>query len=158
MPTLKMGSTTVLTDTTLANAVQDNLTRLGTVTTGTFEGTLNSDTTFSGDAGQRTAKAWAYFDGTGTPSFHDSYNCSTITDGGTGIYSINYTNNLGSADYAAVASAGSAEEGPLGFATEFAITNVDGGSTVALCEVLVINCPYFILQDGENISLTVFGD
>jgi hypothetical protein len=34
MPTLKMGSTTVLTDTTLANAVQDNITRLGTVTSG----------------------------------------------------------------------------------------------------------------------------
>ena len=34
MATLKMGSTTVLTDTTLANAVQDNVTRLGTVTAG----------------------------------------------------------------------------------------------------------------------------
>ena len=34
MATLKMGTTTVLTDTTLANAVQDNVTRLGTVTTG----------------------------------------------------------------------------------------------------------------------------
>ena len=34
MATLKMGSTTVLTDTTLANAVQDNVTRLGTVTSG----------------------------------------------------------------------------------------------------------------------------
>ena len=36
MATLKMGSTTVLTDTTLANAVQDNVTRLGTVTAGTL--------------------------------------------------------------------------------------------------------------------------
>jgi len=34
MATLKMGSTTVLTDTTLANAVQDNVTRLGTITSG----------------------------------------------------------------------------------------------------------------------------
>ncbi len=34
MPTLKMGTTTVLTDTTLANAVQDNITRLGTVASG----------------------------------------------------------------------------------------------------------------------------
>lgn len=34
MATLKMGSTTVLTDTTLDNAVQDNITRLGTVTSG----------------------------------------------------------------------------------------------------------------------------
>ena len=31
---------------TLDNSVQDNVTRLGTVTTGTFEGTLNSSTTF----------------------------------------------------------------------------------------------------------------
>jgi hypothetical protein len=38
MATLKMGSTTVLTDTTLANAVQDNVTRLGTVTTGNIDG------------------------------------------------------------------------------------------------------------------------
>ena len=37
MATLKMGSTTVLTDTTLANAVQDNITRLGTVTSGTSQ-------------------------------------------------------------------------------------------------------------------------
>ena len=36
MATLKMGSTTVLTDTTLANAVQDNVTRLGTVTAATL--------------------------------------------------------------------------------------------------------------------------
>ena len=42
MATLKMGSTTVLTDTTLANAVQDNITRLGTVTAGT----ITSSTTF----------------------------------------------------------------------------------------------------------------
>ena len=37
MATLKMGSTTVLTDTTLANAVQDNVTRLGTVTAGNID-------------------------------------------------------------------------------------------------------------------------
>ncbi len=39
MATLKMGSTTVLTDTTLANAVQDNVTRLGTVTSGNLSNT-----------------------------------------------------------------------------------------------------------------------
>jgi len=39
MATLKMGSTTVLTDTTLANAVQDNITRLGTVTSGNLSNT-----------------------------------------------------------------------------------------------------------------------
>ena len=43
MATLKMGSTTVLTDTTLANGVQDNITRLGTVTTGTVSNTVTGD-------------------------------------------------------------------------------------------------------------------
>lgn len=37
-----------LTTGTLGNTVQDNITRLGTVTTGTFEGTLNSSTTLPG--------------------------------------------------------------------------------------------------------------
>jgi len=46
MATLKMGSTTVLTDTTLANAVQDNIIRLGTVTTGTMNNTIGSSATF----------------------------------------------------------------------------------------------------------------
>ncbi len=35
-----------LTTGTLGNTVQDNITRLGTVTTGTFEGSLNTSTTF----------------------------------------------------------------------------------------------------------------
>ena len=48
MATLKMGSTTVLTDTTLANAVQDNVTRLGTVTSGTLGAVAKGTVTESG--------------------------------------------------------------------------------------------------------------
>jgi hypothetical protein len=109
---------------------------------------------------QFTAKAWAYFDGTGTPSFHDSYNCSTITDHGTGTYSINFTNNLGSADYAAVASAGYTQDGPYGPAKKDAVTNLDGDSTAALCKMLVNRQEGSMssIADDDNISLIVFGD
>jgi hypothetical protein len=141
-------------NTTLAGTANN----LGTVTTGTFEGTLNSATTFSGDAGQRTAKAWAYFDGTGTPSFHDSYNCSTITDHALGIYSVNYTNNLDSADYAAVASAGKCDDAPNGVETRLVVTNKDGDSTVALCKMAVSSGGWGTPYDDDNISLIVFGD
>ena len=152
--------TTADSGATLGNSTQDNITRLGTVASGTFEGTLNSATTFSGDAGQRTAKAWAYFDGTGTPSFHDSYNCSTITDHTVGTYSINFTNNLGSADYAAVASAGYTQDGPYGPAKKDAVTNLDGDSTAALCKMLVNrqDGSQSSIVDDDNISLIVFGD
>lgn len=49
-----------------------------------------------------TAKAWANWNGQGTPAIRDSHNVSSITDIGTGIYDINFTNALASSDYAVV--------------------------------------------------------
>jgi hypothetical protein len=49
---------------------------------------------------QSNAKVWAKFSGTGTPSFDDSYNCSSISDSGIGNYYVNYTNNLANSNYA----------------------------------------------------------
>ena len=48
---------------------------------------------------QAAAKGHINFNGTGTPATRDSLNFSTITDSGTGIYEIAYTNNMGNANY-----------------------------------------------------------
>ncbi len=45
------------------------------------------------------ANAWVYFDGTGTVSISDSYNVSSITDNGTGDYTINFTNAMADSSY-----------------------------------------------------------
>jgi len=50
---------------------------------------------------QFTAKAWALWNGTGTPDFRDSHNCSSISDEATGTYKVHFTNNMGSSDYSA---------------------------------------------------------
>jgi hypothetical protein len=42
----------------------------------------------------RIAKAWCNFDGTGTPSIRGSYNCSSITDEGTGKYKVNFSTGM----------------------------------------------------------------
>jgi len=48
---------------------------------------------------QFTAKVWCHIIGTdATPGFYDSHNCSSVTDIGTGIYQVNFTNNMGSAN------------------------------------------------------------
>lgn len=47
------------------------------------------------------AKAWINFDGTGVISIRDSYNISSIVDNGTGDYTINFTVNFSTANYAA---------------------------------------------------------
>lgn len=67
--------------------------------------------------------AWANFDGTGTVAIRASGNVSSITDNGTGDYTINFAQPLPNANYACICSAGKmtndsytywAEELPLG--------------------------------------------
>lgn len=51
-------------------------------------------------------KAWVNFNGTGTPAIRASFNVSSITDNGTGDYTINFTNPMSDANYAAIVTAG----------------------------------------------------
>ena len=45
------------------------------------------------------AKAWVNFNGTGTVAIRDDFNVSSITDNGTGDYTVNFTSNLTDANY-----------------------------------------------------------
>jgi hypothetical protein len=46
------------------------------------------------------AKAWVNFNGTGTVAIRASYNVSSITDNGTGDYTVNFTTAMPDANYA----------------------------------------------------------
>jgi len=63
----------------------------------------------SGSAPIYGARAWANFNGTGTPAIRASGNVSSIGDNGVGLYTVNFTTALPDADYSAVTSA--SEEG-----------------------------------------------
>jgi len=52
------------------------------------------------------ARAWVNFNGTGTVAIRASGNVSSITDGGTGVYTVNFTTALADANYSIVALAG----------------------------------------------------
>lgn len=45
------------------------------------------------------AKAWVNFNGTGTVAIRDSFNVSSITDNGTGDYTINFTTAMPNVNY-----------------------------------------------------------
>jgi hypothetical protein len=51
------------------------------------------------------AKAWVNFNGTGTVAIRDSFNVSSITDNGTGDYTVNFTTPMTNANYCITASA-----------------------------------------------------
>lgn len=60
----------------------------------TIRGSDNFDT-----AGGNAVKAWVNFNGTGTVAIRAQYNVSSITDNGTGDYTVNFTNALADANY-----------------------------------------------------------
>ena len=49
-----------------------------------------------------TAKAWVNFNGTGTVAIRRAFNVSSITDNGTGDYSVNFTTAMPDVNYSAV--------------------------------------------------------
>ena len=51
-------------------------------------------------------RAWVNFDGTGTPAIRASGNVSSITDNGTGDYTVNFTTAMPDANYSVTAALG----------------------------------------------------
>jgi len=49
--------------------------------------------------GQQACKAWVNFNGTGTVAIRDAYNVSSITDNGTGNYTVNFTTAMTDTNY-----------------------------------------------------------
>jgi len=75
-----------------------------------------------------TAKAWVNFDGTGTVAIRASGNVSSITDNGTGDYTVNFTTAMIDANYATVCEGSCAS---LGAGTR-STTVKDGYTTTAV--------------------------
>lgn len=61
-----------------------------------------------------TPRAWVNFNGTGTVAIRAAYNVSSITDNGTGDYTVNFTNALPDADYAIAGASSGATSGIAG--------------------------------------------
>jgi hypothetical protein len=71
--------------------------------------TLNTDTVggvfTTQNAVTGIAKAWVNFNGTGTVAISGSFNVSSITDNGTGNYTVNFTTAMPNSNYSVSGSA-----------------------------------------------------
>jgi hypothetical protein len=81
----------------------------GVLSFGTISSYTNSDalTLFnaSGSAPVYACRAWVNFNGTGTPAIRADGNVTSITDNGTGDFTVNFTTAMQDANYAAKANA-----------------------------------------------------
>lgn len=76
----------------------------GTLTIATLSDGTNSTSSTNCISG--SAKAWVNFNGTGTVAIRASYNVSSITDNGTGDYTVNFTTSMPNTTYSVVATSG----------------------------------------------------
>ena len=65
-----------------------------------------------------TAKAWVNFNGIGTVAIRASYNVSSITDNGTGNYTVNFTTAMPDTNYTTAFGGGSQIPGNAYYAME----------------------------------------
>ena len=74
--------------------------------TGMISGGATPDalSTATGSAPSYSARAWVNFNGTGTVAIRASGNVSSITDNGTGDYTVNFTTAMPDANYTVAAS------------------------------------------------------
>ena len=116
--------------------------KLDTLSNKAGTASVPSDTIVSG-----TAKAWVNFNGTGTVAIRRAFNVSSITDNGTGEYTVNFTNSMADANYSAILST-----------TVLAFEPRIGAPTVYSTSSVRIEVGYgtFINQDQEMVNVTVF--
>ena len=110
-------------------------------------GWAGGNSTVFSSAGE--AQAWVNFNGTGTVAIRGSFNVSSITDGGPGIYTVNFTTALVDANYSCVAtcSAG-ASNGNIA-----KIGSVAGQTTSG---VLLFSATPAALQDADIMAVSIF--
>jgi hypothetical protein len=122
-------------------------------------GTIIADTLTHSTAGSVTtdyvvngsAKAWVNFNGTGTVAIRDDLNVSTISDNGTGDYTVNFTNNMANANYAAAAIAN-------GSGTANAAPNLDGAITSSTIPIRTQSTTFDDQRDTDYVLVSSHGD
>ena len=103
---------------------------------------------------QGLAKAWVNFDGTGTIAARDSFNVSSLTDDGTGLYSVNFNNNFSDGKYAGVGTVGNADASNPGALKGCAI----GHTASNLSAIESSNTSSAANADDDQISTNYHGD
>jgi hypothetical protein len=101
--------------------------------------------------GQFAAKAWVNFNGDGTVAIRESGNVTSITDNGTGDYTVNFTTALTDANYATIGTSN-------GAANTGKVVMFSAGSAPTVSAVRIINdiASNATLQDSSIMNVAIF--
>ena len=162
-PTAALNTNTTQVATTayvVAQIAGDAPTKTGTGASGTWgiditgnAATATKLSTATGSAPSYSARAWVNFNGTGTVAIRASGNVTSITDNGTGNYTINFTTAMDDANYALAGFANfgtnTTAAGILSFGNAFAPA---AGSVT----IISANSTTGAVQDAQYVNVSIF--
>lgn len=143
---------TTISGTTGIDKVQDGT----TINASSIMGALNA----SGTAPIYACRAWVNFNGTGTVAIRASGNVSSITDNGTGNYTVNFTTTMPDANYTVLGTASiSGYYGPdtaLVLIESLSAANTYALKTTSAINILTSNNNSNELYDSFSANVSIF--
>lgn len=136
---------------------------MSTLNVGTIKSISAAPPVFQNSSGTekgQLCKAWVNFDGTfGTSPFtvsnggiRGSFNISSVTDGGTGIYTINFTNAMGDSNYCSPCENGAPSGG------RYIVGPESDGKTTTSARFFSQQSSTGANIDADEVSIAIFGD
>lgn len=146
---LRTGTGSGTTAVTLSTG--QNATFAGTITVANgITGDLKFNSGYGSVATAYGCRAWVNFNGTGTVAIRASGNVTSITDGGVGVYTVNFTNAMPDANYSAAALA-LWTGGPF-----VAVPSTSGSYSTTSIGILTGTSTAGTLTDVSAISVAIF--
>lgn len=104
------------------------------------------------------ALAWVNFNGTGTVAIRASYNVSSITDNGTGDYTVNFTTPMSDANYSATGFAWASGKNCAAIFLGPKATSTNPETTTSIRVATRDNISETILYDADVVNVTIHGN
>ena len=133
----------------------------GNFRTGTITDTSGNNSSTTQQIFEGRAKIWVSFNGTNT-ALRDHFGVSSITDEGTGDYSVNFSTAMSSTGYCAVYGSSNWETNNLDSYTTMSDNNASGARTTGKLRIQAMrmrfdtSTPAF--KDPHFCSVAIFGD
>ena len=123
---------------------------MSTLKVNTIQNTSGGSSSTPEQIEQGRAKAWIHFDGQDTVAIRDSFNVSSLTDNGTGDYTISFSTAMSNDNYAVSTMAASGDN--------CAFSCVDDSQAVGSCRVITRTSRTTGKTDFNLTHAIFFGD
>jgi|TARA_R100000081_G_scaffold68127_1_gene35569 hypothetical protein len=131
---------------------------MSTLKVATIQDTSGNNSSTPEQVAQGRAKAWVNFEADGTVAIIDDFNVSSITDGGTAIFTVNFTNALPNANYTMTGSSHTFSTDYTGIVVSLSARGGSGNSidtkTTTACKIVTAASTTEV--DPVNISVLFF--